>query len=585
MNTNSGLYKAGLLMMADKVARRNKIPMSAFNYFGYLIDRIPVNELLHLPGCLHENLLSHTDRKKQGSYYTPVSLVRYMVRKSFDNTFSHAPEPGNLAIIDPACGGGAFLLETFRYLVEQDFSVEQALDSLYGIDIDPLAVEVCIFILTIEIMAKNNHMLDPEQIVNRLKEKIITGNSLETNNFTPRNGFDIIIGNPPYVANKLIPINDKKFYREKYKTAVGQYDLSILFLEQGFNLASSDGTICFLTSNKFLASDYGKELRKELLSNYRIIELFDVSTLKSFKDTAVYPVIIIVKKTKPNKKDVIKLFKVSDIDDLQNITPVEVKQGLFFDCSEYIISTEINNENLPLVYKIMSIKGRIPRKNIRCGLALTGFNKWICEHEADNCKKFIQSGDIAPYFIKKHTWINTDSFNSKRAIKEAKHRKLVIPGIAKSLMSAIESSEALLGRIYYIKEDEATFELSYLNTLFNSYLLRFFYRIMYWPVHLEGGYLRFNSGYISNLPLFSLWDIKHLGDREGSCLIEELTILGRELECSNLSAHKKTRLMILTQALVFKLYGFNDQEAGTVMEYLNIPNEISELIKNSIREV
>lgn len=121
-------------------------------------------------------------------------------------------------------------------------------------------------------------------------------------------GFDIIIKNPPY--EKTIYLEDEKpYYSKKFVSTYGSYDILILFIEQSINLVKGNGHIGFIVSNKFLVSDFGKKIRKIILSKTEIKTIMDLSDSKRiFKDALVSPAIIILKKINPNKEYFINRF-------------------------------------------------------------------------------------------------------------------------------------------------------------------------------------------------------------------------------------------------------------------------------------
>ncbi len=87
-------------------------------------------------------------------------------------------------------------------------------------------------------------------------------------------GFDIVIGNPPYVRMEEIK-HYKDRFRQWYKCFTGRADLYVYFYEAALALLRSDGVIAFITSNKYFRAAYGENLRNMLASRTRILNLID----------------------------------------------------------------------------------------------------------------------------------------------------------------------------------------------------------------------------------------------------------------------------------------------------------------------
>jgi len=104
-------------------------------------------------------------------------------------------------------------------------------------------------------------------------------------------GFDIVIGNPPYVSavNMARTESEKCIYKSVYPQASGAYDLYILFLLQGIKL--SNNTFCWIIPNKLHVADYARQTLEELTNN-GLYSSLDVSIFNVFKEASVYPIII-----------------------------------------------------------------------------------------------------------------------------------------------------------------------------------------------------------------------------------------------------------------------------------------------------
>lgn len=111
-------------------------------------------------------------------------------------------------------------------------------------------------------------------------------------------GFDIVIGNPPYIALQRQKNLSKIYESQAYETYNKSSDIYCLFTEQGFRLLKPEGTLCYIMSNKWMQADYGESLRKFLLSK-RIHHIIDFGDLQLFKDAVTYTCIVLASSADP----------------------------------------------------------------------------------------------------------------------------------------------------------------------------------------------------------------------------------------------------------------------------------------------
>ncbi len=111
-------------------------------------------------------------------------------------------------------------------------------------------------------------------------------------------GFDVVIGNPPYMQIQTFSDEFKNAYKMmKYSTFNNSADIYCLFYELATKICISEGYISFITSNKFIRSNYGIATRL-LISNWKILELIDFGELPVFENAATFPLILRLKKSK-----------------------------------------------------------------------------------------------------------------------------------------------------------------------------------------------------------------------------------------------------------------------------------------------
>ena len=269
---------------------------------------------------------SRARRKEAGIYYTPTYIVDYIVRNTLGELLKDKKvDAEKIRVLDPACGSGSFLIKAFDVLNEHhskhdsDYSQTQ-LDTtgqgttftkkvnilksnVFGVDLDKQAVEIARLNLLLKIAEKG-------QRLPLLRQNIKCGNSLiedekvaedkafkweqEFKQMMAGGGFDVVVGNPPYVESRDIPDEEWNFYRDNYTSAHKRFDLSVLFVEKAIRLLKEGGLLGVIISNKFTASDYGFGLRKFILDNCSVKQILDVSHMDVFKDASTYPYLSLI---------------------------------------------------------------------------------------------------------------------------------------------------------------------------------------------------------------------------------------------------------------------------------------------------
>jgi type I restriction-modification system DNA methylase subunit len=112
--------------------------------------------------------------------------------------------------------------------------------------------------------------------------------------FDSKGGFDLVIGNPPYVRQEEIK-ELKPALQQEYECYTGVADLYVYFYEKGFNLLKSGGYLTYISSNKWFRSNYGEKLRKFLAENGRIEYLIDFGDASIFDATVDTNIILVSK--------------------------------------------------------------------------------------------------------------------------------------------------------------------------------------------------------------------------------------------------------------------------------------------------
>ena len=245
---------------------------------------------------LYEKLLTAEDKKALGQVYTPFEIVDSMLNQ----VFQIKNIGKNTKILDPACGGGYFLIELYKYInntfpeIDKKYIIEHM---LYGIDVDNFSIFLSKMGLMLHSGLNNVdfNIYDADFLIDSLN----TGN------------FDIIIGNPPYVGHKNTDKEYKKTLYEKYSDVYyDKSDISYCFFKKGKEMLKEDGIISFITSRYFMEALYADKLRTFLKNNFSIASILDYNGTQVFKRTMISPAIITLLNSQNDS--IIKYVKVNN---------------------------------------------------------------------------------------------------------------------------------------------------------------------------------------------------------------------------------------------------------------------------------
>ena len=351
-------------------------------------------------------------------------------------------------------------------------------------------------------------------------------------------GFDIVIGNPPYVSavNMARTENEKKLYKSIFPQATGAYDLYVLFLLQGCML--SKNVFTWIIPNKFLIADYAKKtlvrLKQEGL--YRSL---DVSVFNVFKEASVYPIIL-------NGSKICDLeFKVYNLEVYENLLLDKMVEQIAVTCDDTIES---------------------------CGLKVcsgaTGFEaqrikEFVTEYQTSNTIPFTVSGNIDRYtYNNNDVRYMKDRYSSAYiflddSIAESKKTmwimpKIIVAGMTKVIEATYVDSPLAIGVGTYAIYDFNGISPYYILGLLNSKYTSYYLRTKFKDKHLAGGYLAINKSTIEKLPFTIAED--HIQ--------EEISQLAKDIlnskTCNPYSDTSELETKI--DRLVYQIYNITEEE-------------------------
>jgi type I restriction-modification system DNA methylase subunit len=312
--------------------------------FPYLFDQIPIQ----LISLVYEAFLRSKEKKGRGIYYTPSFVVNFMLSHSLNEKLKNKPAT---TILDPAVGSGAFLVESFRAIMQAQPQLEALpqherfekkketlKNQLFGIDIDREALQIAAFSLYLALIETEEPNFIRKQIKNAypilpslIDNTLICANAITDEVFSDKT-FDCIVSNPPW--GSVEPKGDKENKKEReairpkgkigtmpeYKH-VSDYERSQAFLIRVKKWSHENTILSLIVKNSIFLNNNAEDFRKELLKTYQINYFYELSNFnkilfekqkigeingKPIEIGATEPCAILVFETPKNKNNSIK---------------------------------------------------------------------------------------------------------------------------------------------------------------------------------------------------------------------------------------------------------------------------------------
>ena len=562
---NGGLFAANERL--DKLNLSNKIclgfrKISEYDFAG----EISVNILGHIfeqsisdleeikasvSGTEQELDKKKSKRKKDGIFYTPAYITRYIVEQAVGGWLNDRKKEigfddlpvleqqdydsiktvkgvqkynkkieqhiaawnaykkvlGEIKVLDPACGSGAFLNEVFDYLYNEGQALNKELfnlkqidiflrwdthilaNNIYGVDINNESVEITKLSLWLKTANRGEKL-------SYLENNIKCGNSLiddeavagdlafkweeQFPDIMAAGGFDVVVGNPPYVSYQSNVLSKEMlaYFSKNYTTSYKIYDLFALFIERAKFLIKSKSKIGVIVPSVILFNDSFSKLRKHLLDTGSIYNIV-IAKDGVFKE-AVVPTIIMIYA----KEDIIEHVDIAEV-----ILGERIKYTHTIDRQQLIKEAEdgfrLSKENINFIYeKLYDNSEYISLDNnildIRETIKTGDDSKFISEQKlGDDYYPVIFGKNVERYLTT--TSNNYIIYNNelKRPIELSyfQQEKIFIRRVGDSLIANIDNQGLLSTHVLYVAHNiDKNYSLKFILSLLNSKLFSFAYK-------------------------------------------------------------------------------------------------------------
>jgi adenine-specific DNA-methyltransferase len=425
-------------------------------------------------------------------------------------------------------------------------------------------------------------------------------------------GFDVVIGNPPYIRVQELPYQEIDYYKKSYSVGLKRIDISILFIELSKVISKNNGFTVYITSNQFLTTEYGEAARNFLLNHYQLLKVIDFGDAPVFDEALTYVSIFIFRNSMPqdfkysfidksnllsfNDTAIFDLIKIQNLSSdswiLKNVKGIDLIQkletfpklksigncwaGLFTGLDKILMfdSKEITRIDIEpdLLLPIIRAQDcdkyncKIPSKYVIYPYKVDE-GKTVLLSENELKMQFPKGYD---YLVKNkgllsdrmdsrkilndvNSWFKLTRFGQKQIFQRA---KIVSPGEVKNHKFCVDNSKAgfSCARVFAITIDKASFNIYSILALLNSSLFKYYLQS---KASLKaGGYYSYSSKVLNNAPIPNA---KNLEESKLSLLALNIENIKKQDPTADTTAIESE-----IDQLVYKLYVLTEDEIKIV---------------------
>ena len=619
------------------------------NILGHIFEN-SLSEIEEVTQQINSGSAPQTSKRKQdGVFYTPQYITKYIVENTVGRLCAEKKKELNIVedeyfsdqrrqlktkqrlleqlkqyrdwllqitILDPACGSGAFLNAALQFLmaehklidemeakvvgsaiVFQDVENSILEHNLFGVDINEESVEIAQLALWLR-TAK------PHRKLNSLNENIKCGNSLISDpaiagekafnwqeqfpKVFEKGGFDVVIGNPPYVDIKQMDNIQIEYMFNNYRTAENRINLYSIFIEMGYGLVKQFGYLSYVNPNSMLLNSSYTKLRKLIVD-----DIFDIVKLPDnvFEAAKVETIIYAVRKG----ASTINLSSIVYAKDIV-ITEVSREHSITIDKTSWK-EQENCGFNIFVNKEITSILQKIEGTYTKLGdiadfsLGITPYDKYkghtedIIKNkrfhtdtvENGTCKPLIAGENVIRYFvsdsvkgyIKYGEWLGAAReerfFTNPRIIV-----RQIVSGNPLRIYAGYTEKPLYFTQIGFGIIPHVGYAPKYILTLLNSWLINFYHKYKYLDLEKE----LFQKILIANCKEFPIPNINADCQQPFVILADKMLSLNQQLQ------EKRTRFL---HRLSENFEGIKITTALQTFDHLDFKGFVAELKKQKIK--
>jgi type I restriction-modification system DNA methylase subunit len=551
-----------------------------------------------------------------------------------------------LKIIDIACGSGSFLLGAFQKLIDyhiewytqhpedikevhgvrdvyEDNQGELRLSSrkkreilinnIYGVDIDPQAVEVTQMSLYLKVLEDENDatlnkptmLALHEVLLPPLKNNIKCGNSLIGTDFYAQGelfdedtrrkvnafdwemefpeimragGFDVAIGNPPW--GSLLSNLERDYLTQRFMNRKGEAESHLFFIERGFKILRPTGVLGYITPNTWLSVLHSREIRKYLLESANFTEITELSKYIFDDAPDIVPILVFLTPNKHGESGcVVRRPTVTKVDagNFGRVFAVEsISQKFWRQSQDALINLRLNKTVLEIASKCRQRATNLSELcRVLYGIKTGDNTKYLSPRRTSrHTVKTLKTGELHRYNLiwrGYYLWWTPDLAGYREASVEI--QKVVVQYIRKlSLSRRIIAALDEDGQYYplnnysYIEPPSRDYSVKYILGVLNSNLMNYYFANTFIDYNIKPTYLQ-------QLPIHTI-DFMNPAEKqmhdELVSLVDEMLELHKQLNKAAFASEKEPieRQIAATDKkidhLVYQLYGLTEEEIKIV---------------------